>query len=125
MRWGVARLPRARPAASLPPSRDKGIGMSLPRSAPYDAIVVGAGPAGAHLAYTLARAGRRVALLDKRRFPREKVCGGGISRKSIALLDLDLAAVAHNWITGAFLTFQNRSAVKKDLRFAVGCTVLR
>lgn len=99
--------------------------MPFPRDATYDAIVVGAGPAGAHLAYLLARAGKRVALLDKQRFPREKVCGGGLSRKSVALLDLDLAAVAHHWIRGAFLTFQNRATVIKDLRSAVGCTVLR
>jgi hypothetical protein len=94
------------------------IGMSLPRSTTYDAIVVGAGPAGSHLSYLLARTGRRVALLDKQRFPRDKVCGGGLSRKSIALLDVDIAPVVHNWITGAFLTFQNRAAVIKDLHFA-------
>src|SRR4029450_9360465 len=98
--------------------------MSLPLTI-YDAIVVGAGPAGTHLAYLLACAGRRVALLDKQRFPRDKVCGGGLSRKSIALLDVDLAPVVHNWITGAFLTFQNRAATTKDLNLAAGCTVLR
>jgi geranylgeranyl reductase family protein len=98
--------------------------MSLPLPA-YDAIVVGAGPAGSHLGYLLARTGRRVALLDKQRFPRDKVCGGGVSRKSIALLDMDIAPVVHNWITGAFLTFQNRSAVTRDLPVAAGCTVLR
>src|SRR5215831_1789117 len=91
----------------------------------YDAIVVGAGPAGSYLAYLLARTGRRVALLDKQRFPREKVCGGGLSRKSIALLDFDISRVVHRWITGAFLTFQNRTTVVKDLPCAVGCTILR
>jgi len=98
--------------------------MSLPLTT-YDAIVVGAGPAGSHVAYLLARTGRRVAILDKQRFPRDKVCGGGLSRKSIALLDVDITPVVHNWITGAFLTFQNRSAVIKDLHFAAACTVLR
>jgi len=91
----------------------------------YDAVVVGAGPAGSYLGYLLARTGRRVALLDERRFPRDKVCGGGLSRKSIALLDFDIARVAHHWITGAFLTFQNRATVVKDMHCAVGCTVLR
>ena len=99
--------------------------MSLSRCTTFDALVVGAGPAGSHLSYLLARTGRRVALLDKQRFPRDKVCGGGLSRKSIALLDLDISRVVHHWITGAFLTFQNRSAVVKDLPFTVGCTVLR
>jgi geranylgeranyl reductase family protein len=99
--------------------------MSFPRMTTYDAIVVGAGPAGSHLAYLLAHTGRRVALLDEQRFPRDKVCGGGISRKSITLLDIDISRVVHRWITGAFLTFQNRTAVVKDLPCAVGCTVLR
>jgi geranylgeranyl reductase family protein len=91
----------------------------------YDAVVVGAGPAGSHLSYLLARAGRRVALLDAQRFPREKVCGGGLSRKSIALLDFDIGRAVHRWITGAYLTFQNRAAIVKDMPRVVGCTVLR
>jgi geranylgeranyl reductase family protein len=99
--------------------------MSPPRFTTYDAIVVGAGPAGSHLSYLLARTGRRVALIDKQRFPRDKVCGGGVSRKAIALLDVDIAPVVHHWITAAFLTFKNRSAVFKDLHSVAGCTVLR
>lgn len=42
-------------------------------------IVVGAGPAGATAARTLARAGVTVRLLDRSNFPRNKPCGGGIS----------------------------------------------
>ncbi|MGB6055826.1 MAG: FAD-dependent monooxygenase, partial [Burkholderiaceae bacterium] len=41
----------------------------------FDAAIVGAGPAGAHLAALLARRGCAVALVDKSRFPRDKVCG--------------------------------------------------
>ena len=99
--------------------------MSFPRMTTYDAIVVGAGPAGSYLGYLLARTGRRVALLDQNRFPRDKVCGGGLSRKSIALLDIDITGVAHRWISGALLTFKNRAAIVKDLPRPVGCTVLR
>jgi geranylgeranyl reductase family protein len=40
----------------------------------YDAVVVGAGPAGSATAYWLARAGRRVLLLDRANFPRDKAC---------------------------------------------------
>jgi geranylgeranyl reductase family protein len=99
--------------------------MSVPRYSKYDALVVGAGPAGSHLGYLLARAGRRVALLERKRFPRDKVCGGGLSRKSITLLDLDIAPVVHNWISGAFLTFQNRFTLVKNLPCVVGGTVVR
>lgn len=53
---------------------------------PFDVIVVGAGPAGASAAYHLASRGRRVLVLDRRRFPRDKVCGDGLTRPAVALL---------------------------------------
>jgi geranylgeranyl reductase family protein len=49
------------------------------RAGSHDLIVVGAGPAGAAAGITAARAGLKVALIDKARFPREKLCGGGIT----------------------------------------------
>jgi geranylgeranyl reductase family protein len=51
----------------------------------YDAIVVGAGPSGCSCALYLANAGKRVLLLDKAEFPREKVCGDAFSGKSIGV----------------------------------------
>lgn len=41
----------------------------------FDAVIVGAGPAGSATAIALARRGYDVALLDKQNFPREKLCG--------------------------------------------------
>ena len=56
-----------------------------------DVVVVGAGPAGAVTALCLARAGARVALVDKRNFPRDKACGDLIGPRGVRLLaDLDL-----------------------------------
>lgn len=45
----------------------------------FDICIVGAGPAGAAAATFLARQGRSVALLDRSSFPREKICGDGIT----------------------------------------------
>ena len=49
-------------------------------------IVAGAGPAGSVCAYLLHKAGVEVVLLDKAQFPRDKICGGGLTHKAYKLL---------------------------------------
>jgi menaquinone-9 beta-reductase len=57
----------------------------------YDALVVGAGPAGSTAALVLARGGARVALVDKARFPRDKACGDLVGPRGVqTLLDLSV-----------------------------------
>lgn len=57
----------------------------------FDALIVGAGPAGSSLATRLARRGFHVGLLDKKRFPRAKPCGEFLSPECLPLLaDLDV-----------------------------------
>jgi geranylgeranyl reductase family protein len=51
-----------------------------------DVIVVGAGPAGSATAYYLATAGLNVLVLEKSRFPREKVCGDGLTPRAVKAL---------------------------------------
>ena len=51
-----------------------------------DVIVVGAGPAGSTTAYYLAQAGLDVLLLEKSTFPREKVCGDGLTPRGVKAL---------------------------------------
>jgi len=59
----------------------------------YDAIVIGGGVAGGTAAILLAQAGWSVALVEKRAFPRRKVCGECIAAPNLALLDaLDVGA---------------------------------
>jgi menaquinone-9 beta-reductase len=56
-------------------------------NAPADALVIGAGPAGAAITILLATAGWRVVLVEQQAYPRQKVCGECISAGSLTLLD--------------------------------------
>jgi len=52
-----------------------------------DVLVVGAGPAGAAAAYWLAEAGHRVVVVERKRFPREKTCGDGLTPRAVHQLE--------------------------------------
>jgi len=48
----------------------------------FDIVVIGAGPAGGSAAFTAAKAGLRVALIDRKAFPRDKLCGGLVTGRA-------------------------------------------
>jgi len=71
----------------VPPATQTGNGARPGRPVDQaDVIVVGAGPAGSTTAYYLAQAGLDVLLLEKSRFPREKVCGDGLTPRGVRAL---------------------------------------
>lgn len=55
----------------------------------YDAIIVGAGPAGSTLAHALESSGRKVVIIDKAGFPRDKTCAGWITPTVLDSLGID------------------------------------
>ena len=68
----------------------------------FDAIVVGAGPAGAAAARGLAAGGAHVCLLERARFPRSKPCGGGITTRALSRfpwLEAALPRIPTHWVS--------------------------
>ena len=62
-----------------------------------DVLVVGAGPAGSVCAYLLQQAGVECLLIDRAVFPREKICGGGLTAKAWRLLDSLMPGVEYDY----------------------------
>jgi menaquinone-9 beta-reductase len=63
-----------------------------------DVIVVGAGPGGSTTAFHLARHGANVLLLEKSEFPREKVCGDGLTPRAVKqLVAMGVDTTAPGW----------------------------
>jgi geranylgeranyl reductase family protein len=75
----------------------------------FDAAIIGAGPAGAAAAISLAGKGYRVALIDKEKFPRDKLCGDFINPVNWPILrelrvENDVLASEHGKVTGFRIT---------------------
>ena len=60
----------------------------MPATTPsrHDVLVIGGGPAGAAAGYWLAEAGHDVLIVEKKRFPREKTCGDGLTPRAVRQL---------------------------------------
>jgi len=75
----------------------------------YEVVCVGAGLSGCVCAYLLAKAGVSVGLIEKKLFPRTKICGGGLSEKACQLIGeiVDLDKIPGRRISGSYLCFKN------------------
>jgi geranylgeranyl reductase family protein len=82
----------------------------------FDALVVGAGPAGSMTAFHLARGGARVLVVDKARFPRDKPCGGGVTLRAVRQLPFSIAPVVEDEIEVLELGVRYRRRSARRLR---------
>jgi flavin-dependent dehydrogenase len=71
-----------------------------------EVLVIGGGPAGSSCGWRLRQLGLDVLILDRRAFPRDKVCAGWITPQIIAALDLDLGDYARGRVLQPFTGFR-------------------
>ncbi len=62
----------------------------------FDVIIIGGGPAGSTCANLLTKKGLSVAIIDKEKFPRDKICAGWITPAVIETLKIDLEDYRQN-----------------------------
>jgi len=62
----------------------------------FDVLIVGGGPAGSTLAYSLKNSGLKIGILDKQPFPRQKICAGWVTPEVMRVLNIDLQDYAKN-----------------------------
>ncbi|MBE3143023.1 MAG: geranylgeranyl reductase family protein [Planctomycetes bacterium] len=91
----------------------------------YDVIVVGAGPAGAILAYLLVSSGLRVLLLEKAALPRYKTCGGGLTFKAIQCLPFDIRSTVEIEASGGIVSYGGQQLLRTEVRQPFAWLVMR
>lgn len=91
----------------------------------HDVIVVGTGPAGAVLAYLLAKRGLDVLILERATLPRYKSCGGGVTWKAMQNLPFDASAVFEQKAVGGIVTYAGQQLLKVEVGWPVAWLVMR
>jgi flavin-dependent dehydrogenase len=86
-----------------------------------DVLVAGAGPAGSLAALVLARAGARVLLVDRARFPRDKLCGDTVNPGALAILErLGIGDAAEGGLPVEGMVVTGESGVRCEGRYGEG-----
>jgi geranylgeranyl reductase family protein len=96
-----------------------------PVSNSYDVVIIGAGPAGSFAAYWLVQAGLRVALIDKERFPRNKVCAGALPAKVLDILPFDVLSTIEQKFNQILLTYRLGTEFTKSYKRTLLYTISR
>jgi geranylgeranyl reductase family protein len=91
----------------------------------YDAIIVGAGPAGGMCAYELAKSQISVLVIEKEGLPRYKTCAGGLTKKAYEILPKDFMNLVEDETYRVNLTLNHGWGFSKITTFPIVKMVMR
>ena len=91
----------------------------------FDVIIVGAGPSGSTLGYYLSHKGFKVLIIEKKKLPRYKLCGGGITRRASNILPFDFNHVVEDYSLTAKILLNNKEVFSKAYDSPVVSMVMR
>ena len=91
----------------------------------FDVIIVGAGPSGSTLGYYLSHKGFKVLIIEKKKLPRYKLCGGGITRRASNILPFDFNHVVEDYSLKAKILLNNKEVFSKAYDSPVVSMVMR
>jgi len=97
--------------------------MNLPKR--YEVVIVGAGPAGSLLGYYLAKQHIPLLIVEKKRLPRQKICGGGLTKRTLDILPFTIAAVVEDYANRATLSVENLTVFSKTYDQPIAALVMR
>jgi len=91
----------------------------------FDVIIVGAGPSGSTLGYYLSHKGFKVLIIEKKKLPRYKPCGGGVTRRASNILPFDFNHVVEDYSLTAKILLNNKEVFSKAFDSPVVSMVMR
>ncbi|HAJ95207.1 MAG TPA: hypothetical protein DCP02_03135 [Actinobacteria bacterium] len=91
----------------------------------YDIIISGAGPSGSLLGYLLSLEGINTLIIEKKDFPRYKICAGGLQHRALALIPFDVGKVLQKSFNGILFTYRRRDSFSRKHESPVLYTVDR
>lgn len=91
----------------------------------FDVIIVGAGPSGSTLGYYLSHKGFKVLIIEKKKLPGYKPCGGGITRRASNILPFDFNHVVEDYSLTAKILLNNKEVFSKAFDSPVVSMVMR
>ncbi|MDZ7836622.1 MAG: geranylgeranyl reductase family protein [Actinomycetota bacterium] len=79
----------------------------------YDVIISGAGPSGSLLAFLLSSINIKTLVLEKKSFPRPKICAGGLQHRAARLLPFSIDPVVEKIIYGVYFSYRSKHIFNK------------